>query len=78
MRFEYCECGCKGYLARAGNEYYWIYWELNKKVRKPFHLYKGHGYMSPKIGSYPSMADAKLEAVNRAKNTLNEMMQALA
>lgn len=79
MKFEYCECGCRGYFADLGPVGFWIYWDIRpeKQKGKPFQLHEGHGFSSPKIGTYASMADARLEAAQKAKKVLSEMQRKL-
>ncbi len=73
MKFEYCECGCKGYEANAGQLYFWIYWDL----KKSYHLHEGHGWTSPKVGTYPSFKAADAKATDLAKAALKKMKKDL-
>lgn len=49
LKWEYCECGCKGSM--CGN--YWIYDTLKGKI----YLQNGHGFMSGSVGEYTSMKE---------------------
>jgi hypothetical protein len=69
MKFEYCECGCKGY--ECGN--YWIFWDL----KKSYHVHHGHGWIAPKLATCTSMEEAKDVAKAHLKNKINEELKQL-
>jgi hypothetical protein len=76
LDFEYCECGCHGFEASAGAVHFWIYWDLDEHFTG-FKLHQGHGWTSPRIGSFPTLGKAKAEANKLARLTLKKMQKDL-
>lgn len=71
LKFEYCECGCKGYSAEGFP--YWIFWDLKDK----YYLHLGHGISSMKVGVYSSLKQAEGRATELANKTLDKLKKAL-
>lgn len=68
--WEYCECGCKGYILVLANLNYWATQDHNGNV----HLVEGHGFsFGRRLGVYKS-PKAVDEAVKRnAKPKIEEL-----
>ena len=49
--WKYCECGCHGY--ECGK--YWAFHDL--RGDNLFHLHRGHGWISPKLGFFQTVED---------------------
>lgn len=58
LNFEYCECGCKCYVAEG----YHIFWDLKKK----YTLFEGR--FRSNLQEFSSMEDAEDEAQKRFEN----------
>jgi hypothetical protein len=69
LDFKYCECGCKGYSAGAGDNSYWIFWDLKEK----YTLSRGHGWCGNRIGDFPSFVKAQNYATKLFKIELKEL-----
>lgn len=76
LNFEYCECGCHGFSASAGALHFWIYWGLNEHF-KGFKLHQGHGWTSPLIDTFPTLAKAEAAATKLARVGLKKMQKDL-
>ena len=68
LKFEYCECGCKGYSGGISCNNFWIYWDL----KNTYTLNEGHGWIGLLIGKYSSYEDAIKEATRLFKINLKE------
>ncbi len=66
LKFEYCECGCKGYSGGTGDNSFWIFWDLKEK----FTLIAGHGCCGVKIDDFVSYQAAVKEATKLFKQNL--------
>jgi len=53
MKFNYCECGCKGYASPT----HWIFWDLVGK----FDAYRGHGATGIRLKTCATMDAAEQE-----------------
>lgn len=60
LKFEYCECGCKGYSGGSKGMYYWIYWDLEES----YSLFEGHGYIGRPMGVFHTY-EAAIAAANK-------------
>ncbi len=66
LEFEYCECGCKGWAASAGDHiHYWISDKGDTSGRKGYVLHRGHGWMAPVIESGLPSYKAAVEAARK-------------
>lgn len=71
LKFDYCECGCKGYSASkkimGETLHYWIYWDLGTR----YILRQGHGSLGRDMGVFDTydkaIKDAETHALTRAK-----------
>lgn len=73
MEWEYCECGCHGHEASAGNDHYWLFNDLKGN----YFLHRGHGWLSPLIGKYQSFQEAADKAEELVKAEIQKMQEAL-
>lgn len=66
LKFEYCECGCKGYEAGTRGNSFWIYWDL----KNTFTLNNGHSWAGTLIKKFSSYGEAVKEATRLFKINL--------
>ncbi len=64
LKFEYCECGCKGHEATKKGINYWIYQTLQDGPKQVI-LFLGHGFA---FGQQLSKHDTFLEAKEAAND----------
>ena len=68
MKFQYCECGCKGYSNTSTKDSYWIYWDL----KNTYYAVRGHGFVgrlgnSQDLGKFKTLEEAKTACENDKK-----------
>ena len=80
LPWKYCECGCHGHELNIGNQYYWLFNDL----QGGFHLHTDHGWLGPKLGTYSSFkkADRAVRehikpAMRKLRKTLNDAREML-
>ncbi len=78
LKFDYCECGCKGYEASIGDREYWIYWALKCTDPKPYFLRLGHGFSGRDLGRFDTYELAQEAATKDAEKVLTAMLHKLA
>lgn len=79
LKFNYCECGCRGWSANAGVLAYWVTDRGYADGKKGYVLHEGHGWMAPKIaGPFPSLGEACDAATAHALSTLAKIQSELA
>lgn len=81
LKFEYCECGCKGSTWSARSLDLWLYWDL---LKNSWTLHRGHGWLSPEVGSYASRdkaIDAARQLISKeipkVRKALEKMLDAV-
>lgn len=79
LKFEYCECGCKGWAASAGSLHYWITDHGYVDGKKGYAVHNGHGWISPAIaGGLKSYEEATKAANKHARAEFRKIARALA
>ena len=79
MKFEYCECGCKGWEASAGSLHYWITDHGIVNGKRGYVVHNGHGWMSPVVAGPLASYSESVDAANKhARAEFNKIKRALA
>ena len=73
MNWDYCECGCHGHEAIAGQIRFWIFNDLLGN----FYLHRGHGRLSPLIEMFTSWQDACNKANQIVQEEIDKMKTAI-
>lgn len=67
LKFDYCECGCKGHLAIYGNKGFWIFQEMDERQKVTnVALRRGHAWRGERVDDYKTFK----EAVNKANDLM--------
>lgn len=75
LNFELCECGCHGSAAGRGDISYWI--RHLPEHRSIFIAHLGHGWISPVIGEFATLEEARLCCNVDAAKELAKLLKAL-
>lgn len=73
LKWEYCECGCKSYVAQVGDMGFTIFWDL----KDSYYLSEGHSPFGYRLSVYKSMKEADEVAYQLVKKQLKEIQKAL-
>jgi hypothetical protein len=71
-KWEYCECGCKGYF--VNNTGLWYYWDLRTNEKT---LFIGHGFIGKNLGTFMTTEQVDNEGVLHILREIEKLKSAL-
>ena len=71
--WEYCECGCKGFVFSIADHDFWCWLRLSEPYS--FQLNHGHGWYGTQIGVYKSFEEVDQAVVDflKVNGTMEEL-----